>query len=96
MIVFGSLRIRFIYNVVRGPTCVVRISTLVQSEELPSLRRVRKAERVLKDLIDAIQPVQGAMTPEEIRARFHAPSAPVAPPTVPSIELAPPPPPPSV
>lgn len=45
-------------NMALGPTCVCRITTAAQTEELPSLRRKRKTRKVilrLKPLIEADQ-----------------------------------------
>src|ERR1041385_7334370 len=41
----GLFLIPFVYNLVRGPSCVVHIATAVQREELKSVRRVKGAMR---------------------------------------------------
>ena len=49
-----------------GPTCACLVRTAVQSEELPSLKRVRKARQVLaqlRPLIEAAQPPPEATAP---------------------------------
>jgi len=55
-----------LYNTILGPTCVCRMHTAVQIEDLYSLGRLRTAQRtiaILKPLIDA---AQGELTPEEL------------------------------
>ncbi len=51
----------FLANVLRGPTCIAHIRTAVQVEELPSLRRLRAARRVLARLRPKIVEAQGTV-----------------------------------
>lgn len=81
----------FLYNLFRGPTCVTQITTAVQKEELPALRRVRKAERILAEIIAEAQAAQGLLTPDMAKIRLELQNAPAGavPPPIPVV--APPP-----
>jgi hypothetical protein len=61
----------FILNLVAGPTCRTHLRTAVQTEELPSLDRLRRAHKVLDRLRPFIIQAQGQLTPEEIFARMQ-------------------------
>jgi hypothetical protein len=89
----GFFLIPFIYNWAKGPTCVVHITTAVQREEIPSLRRVRKAEKVLAQVMEGVAASQGILTAEAARAQFEIQRT-VAPPIVPTFVPPPPLPPP--
>ena len=62
-------------NSLAGPTCVAHIKTAVQTEELPSLRRVWQTRKILKRLRPLIAAAQGELTPEEIAARYGTSAA---------------------
>ena len=62
----------FIHNLLAGPTCACRLRTAVQTEDLPSLVRVRQARKVLDRLRPLISEAQGQLVPEEIPSRFRA------------------------
>ena len=93
-IVFGLfmflLGVPLVANVLLGPTCSCTVRTAVQSEELASLARLRRAQKVLDRLRPLIVEVQGQLTPEEIPARMRAlsesipPLAPVYPTAAPT------------
>ncbi len=50
-------------NVLLGPSCRVSLHTAVHVEELPSLRRVRQAERALDVIVARIDAAQGPLVP---------------------------------
>ncbi len=59
-------------NLVRGPTCTCYLRTAVQTEELPSLSRVRRARKALDRLRPLIAAAQGnPPAPEELSARMQ-------------------------
>lgn len=76
-----------IVNLVLGPTCECIIRTAVQVERLPTLRRVRRAEKFLEQIKAFIEAEQGQLTPEElerqqaaslnIRTTYHGDAPPV-------------------
>jgi hypothetical protein len=55
-----------------GPTCACQLRTAVQTEDLPSLCRLRKTRRILDRLRPLIAQAQGQLAPEEIPARMQA------------------------
>jgi hypothetical protein len=59
-----------IYNLAAGPTCECHLRTAVQTEPMPSLNRIRRAEKALGLLRARIAAVQGEVTHEEIPARM--------------------------
>jgi len=59
-------------NILRGPTCITYLQTAVSREELPSLNRLRKANKVIERLRPLIEAAQGAISSEEMRARAAA------------------------
>ncbi len=61
-----------ILDLAAGPSCVCHVRTAVQTEELASLSRMRRARRVLDRLRLFIVRVQGQLAPEEIAARLGA------------------------
>jgi hypothetical protein len=65
-------------NLLLGPTCVCHLKTAVQTEELPSLRRLRRARKVLARLRPLIVAAQGELTLGEIAARTGQASGPGA------------------
>lgn len=62
-----------VVNLVRGRTCTVRIQTAVQSAEIPSVGRMRAAEKLLAQLTPLIQLAQ-PMTPPPSPESAPAPS----------------------
>jgi len=57
-------------NLLFGPTTVCHLQTAVQIEHLPSIRRLRKARKVLNLIRPMITSAQGELAPEEIARRF--------------------------
>jgi hypothetical protein len=66
-------------NTLRGPTCQTHIRTAVQLEQLPSLGRLRVAEKVIARLQPLIVAAQGVSTPEEVTAASWALEEPIKP-----------------
>jgi hypothetical protein len=60
-----------VINNLFGTACDVRIETAVQSDNLPPLSRVRRANDVLDRLRPLIVQAQGQFTPEETVARLR-------------------------
>lgn len=86
VIFFGGLgvliAIFWLVHVVRGGTCICHIQTAVQTEELPSLFRVARAQRVLEQLRPLIQQAQAQIEPHA--AQQSPPATTMESPTVPS------------
>jgi hypothetical protein len=61
LIVAGILGLILLINWLRGPTCICHIITAVQQDTLPSLDRLKKAEKVLRILRQRIREVQGKL-----------------------------------
>jgi hypothetical protein len=59
-----------IINALYGPTCICHVKTAVQTDELPSLRRLWQARKVLARLQPLITEAQGQLKPEEISTRL--------------------------
>jgi hypothetical protein len=80
-------------NFLLGSTCVCRMQTAVQTEDLPSLQRLRRARKVLRRLRPLIVEAQGGLTPEDIASRLAQPADSRAPSTeqASSSSMAPPP-----
>ena len=82
-------------NLALGPTCVTYLCTAVQTEELPSLRRLRRARAMVDRLRTFIGDAQGQLTPEEFQLKAsvleQAPRAALsdqpAPPTITSLPV---------
>jgi hypothetical protein len=55
-------------NIWRGPTANCKIRTAVQTEELPSLNRLRLAEEVVRQIKPLIEQAQGRLNDEEMPA----------------------------
>src|SRR5262245_35805222 len=74
-VVAGSFAALFLLamliNVAMGPTSVCHLRTAVQTEELPSLNRVRRARKVLDRLRPLIAQAQGQLSPEEISTKMQ-------------------------
>jgi hypothetical protein len=66
------LAIPLLINNLLGPTCACQLQTAVQTEQLPSLCRLRKTRRILDRLRPLIAQAQGQLVPEEIPARLRA------------------------
>ena len=68
-VIFG---IPLLLNNLFGPTCACQIRTAVQTENLPSIRRVRQAHKIFNKVRPLIAAAQGQITPEEVNARMQA------------------------
>jgi hypothetical protein len=79
-------------NFLAGPTCNCRMQTAVQTEDLPSLGRLRRARKVLRRLRPLIVEAQGELKPEDISSLMAQPESPSAPdaPTASTTSMAPP------
>lgn len=78
-------------NTLYGPTCVTRLRTAVQTEELPSLNRLWRARKVLARIRPIIAETQGGLVAEEIPARMaDLVHPPIANPVQPASEFQPP------
>jgi hypothetical protein len=72
-VVFSLLfGVPLLINNLRGPTCTCQLRTAVQTEDLPSLCRLRKVRKILDRLQPLIAQAQGQLAPEEIPARMQA------------------------
>ncbi|HPO87308.1 MAG TPA: hypothetical protein PLN86_15820 [Candidatus Hydrogenedentes bacterium] len=65
-----------IINSARGPTCICHVHTAVQSTELGSVRRLRVARRVFREIRERIENVQGKLDPTEAVAYLRERIAP--------------------
>lgn len=88
-IVSGTLLLSLLIHSLYGPTCVTHLRTAVQTEDLPSLRRLWRARKVLARLRPLIVAAQGELNPVEIPARMAELAQP---PVAATQELAPQPP----
>ena len=64
-----------------GPTALCSLRTAVQTEELPSLKRIRRAREVLEVLKPLLTAAQGTLSPEEVAAQVQTRPAPAEPAT---------------
>jgi hypothetical protein len=69
----------FVVNLIYGPTCFCQLRTAVQTEDLPSLSRVRRARKVLQRVRPLIAEAQGQIAAEEIPTRLQTMLATAAP-----------------
>lgn len=67
----ATCAIPFLMNLVYGPTCACQLRTAVQTEDLPSLSRVRRARKVFARIRPLIAAAQGELNPEEIPSRMR-------------------------
>jgi hypothetical protein len=56
-------------NWLAGPTCVCHVRTAVQTEQLPTLRRLRITRRVLAPLKQRIEEAQGPLAPKHLQPK---------------------------
>lgn len=68
----GLIGLIALIHLARGPTSVGHLQTAIQTIELPSLGRVRRARKVLARLVPLVEAAQGALTGEEAQARVIA------------------------
>src|SRR6266571_2538378 len=62
----GLLTLAFIIHLALGPSSTCHLRTAVQTEQLPSLNRLRRARHVLNRLRPLIAQAQGQLAPEAI------------------------------
>ena len=67
----GTVAIPFLINVLYGPACSCKLQTAVQTEDVPSMSRVRRARKVLARIRPLIAEAQGQLSPEEVAARMQ-------------------------
>lgn len=67
----GVCAIPFLLNFIYGPTCKCELRTAVQTENVPSMSRVRRARKVLNRIRPLIAEAQGQLAAEEIPLRFR-------------------------
>ena len=65
------LGIPLLLNNLFGPTCACQIRTAVQTEDLPSLRRVRQTRKILRRIEPLIAEAQGQLAPGELAAKMQ-------------------------
>jgi len=70
----GFFGLPLFINILRGPTCRCFLRTAVQTEQLPPLSRVRRAQKVFARIRPLIAAAQGGeLSPEMISARMREP-----------------------
>jgi len=72
LIAGGIFGLILLVNLLAGPTCMCHLKTAVQEEELPSLRRLRRARKIIGRLQPLIEQAQGMVSREEVAARFQS------------------------
>ncbi len=82
-IVFGGFAtlfaLFFVINLLLGPTCKCYLRTAVQIEEIPSLRRLHRARKILERIRPLITTAQGGgLSPQIIAEKMRAPAQPPA------------------
>jgi hypothetical protein len=70
-IVLVPFAILLLVNNLSGATCACQIRTAVQTEELPSLRRVTQTRKVLDKIRPLIAAAQGQLTTGEVSAQMR-------------------------
>jgi hypothetical protein len=63
--------IPLLFNNLFGTTCACQVRTAVQTEDLPSLRRVRQTRKVLAKVLPLIIAAQGQLTAEEVSLKMR-------------------------
>ncbi|HYT61310.1 MAG TPA: hypothetical protein VEL06_14135 [Haliangiales bacterium] len=67
----GFLFILLLINLLRGRTCACHLRTAVQTEHLPSLKRLRTARKAIALLKPLIEEAQGTIPPEQFSSRLQ-------------------------
>jgi hypothetical protein len=67
-VISGLFLLALLLNVLAGPTSISQLRTAVQTEELASLNRLRRARKVRDILRPFIAQAQGQLAPEDIPA----------------------------
>lgn len=76
-------------NVLLGPTCAVHLYTAVHNESMPSLNRLRSADKATRLLRAKIESVQGALTRESVLQNAGALDSTTAPDVAPPVVVEP-------
>lgn len=63
--------VAMLINSLLGEACACQLRTAVQTEDLPSIRRVRQARKILDRIRPLIVTTQGQLTPEEVSQRLR-------------------------
>ena len=71
LVLAGVLGLILLVNALSGPSCRCSIRTAVQTDDLPSLNRLRRSRKVLARLRPLIAAAQGQLAPEEIPVRMR-------------------------
>jgi hypothetical protein len=71
LVLAGIFGLVLLINALAGPTCQCQVRTAVQTEDLPSLNRLKRARKVIARLRPLIATAQGQLAPEEIPARMQ-------------------------
>jgi hypothetical protein len=69
-VVGGLFMILLIWNLIKGPTCQTTIVTPIGRHALPSLRRIRRTEKILRRLEPLIDQRQGTLDAATLGARL--------------------------
>ena len=69
--IVGIILLGVLINALLGPRCQCTILTAVQSEPLPSLKRIRTFRKALARLTPHIQQAQGVLTQEQMQQQLH-------------------------
>jgi hypothetical protein len=64
-----------IINLLMGPTCVCHVQTAVQTEKIPSLRRLKQVRKMLRQVRPLIGAAQGTLTGEGLPGRTREATA---------------------
>lgn len=72
MFLASPFLIAFLINLLRGPTCKTSLLTPLGAVELPAIGRIRRVERLIRDLRPLIAARQGSMLRSELLARYEA------------------------
>jgi hypothetical protein len=65
-VLLGFVGLPLLFNNLRGPTCTCYMRTAVQVEELPSMNRLRKAQKILARIRPLIAAAQGELTAQQV------------------------------
>lgn len=85
----GVAAIPFVVNLAYGPTCQCQLRTAVQTEEMPSMGRVRRARKAMERIRPLIAEAQGTVRPEELTERIQQLENPESAPAAGTTPLAP-------
>jgi hypothetical protein len=78
VVVTFLLALPLLINMLLGPTCTCYLQTAVQIEPLPCLRRLRTADRVLRQIQPLLESAQGSLSSEDLQLLNPAAAPPVS------------------